>query len=119
MNQYLKKVKDKNKYREFVKVLNGILQLSDREVEVLSLLIKLDAEWPEDFHKNVLSTDSRKFVMSATKVNKNNLTKYINKFKSKGILDTTGYNTWGVNNLFIPILKDNKTSVTFILDYND
>lgn len=119
MNQYLKKVKDKNKYREFIKVLNGLLQLSDREVEVLSLLVKLDAEWPIDFHKNVLSTDSRKYVMSTTKVNKNNLTKYVTKFKSKGILDSTGYNTWGINNMFVPNTEDNKMEIKFILDYND
>lgn len=96
-----------------------MLQLSDREVEVLSLLVKLDAEWPIDFHKNVLSTDSRKYVMSTTKVNKNNLTKYVTKFKSKGILDSTGYNTWGINNMFVPNTEDNKMEIKFILDYND
>lgn len=117
MNQYLKKVKSRNKYKEFIKVLNGLLQLSEREMEILSLLLQLDVEWPEGFAtKNVISSDSRKFIMSSTKVNKNNLVKYINKFKTYGILEESGDGWWGINNTFKPVITGDTIKVTFILD---
>lgn len=120
MNQYLKSVKSKNKYREFLKVLNGVLQLSDREVDVLSILLQLDVEWGNNFNlKNILSTDSRKAVMSSTKINKNNLTKYIVKFKSLGILRNTTDKTWIVNEMFVPQIENNKVTISFILDINE
>lgn len=119
MNQYLKKIKPKHKYREFLKVLNGLLQLTDREVEILSLMLEIEESWPSNFGKNVVSTDSRKYIMSSTEVNKNNLSKYISKFKDKGILTNNGSDEYSISTMFKPILDNNKIKVSFILDLNE
>lgn len=121
-NQYYKKIKSKNKYREFIKVLNGVLQLSDREADVLSLLVQLDTEWPAGFvnAKNILSTDSRKTIMKETNVNKNNLSKYLAVFKDKNIIVDNGDDTYAVNKIFIPkLIGDDLIEIKFILDYGE
>lgn len=119
MNQYRKKVKTKNKYREFVRVLNGVLQLTEREIDVLSLLMKLDDTWPIQLseHKNIISTDSRRTIMKETLINKSNLTKYIKYFKEKELLleDPTDY--YKINPIFMPTDLGGTTEILFTLDY--
>lgn len=117
--QYRKKVNRKHLYKEFVRVLNGLLQLSERETEVLSLLMGIDANWYpvlENEKKNILSTDSRRALMKETRINKNNLTKYIGTLKDKGLLvgdQETGYY---INPIFMPKETGGIVEIIFILD---
>lgn len=119
MNQYHKSVKHKNRYREFVRVLNGALQLTERELDVFSALIAIDKDWPADLgeYKNVLSTDSRRIVMSETRINKSNLTKYAKQFKEKGLVISDDHGNAIVNPIFIPIDAPNDSfEILFVLD---
>jgi len=104
MNQYRKHIKPKHKYREFVRILNGILQFTERESAVLAQLMQLDAEWPKSQleHKNILSTDSRKFIMKETLINKSNLTKYVNLFKKNNIILLDELGRGYINPMFYP-----------------
>jgi len=122
MNKYLKKVKPRNKYREFLKVLNGNLHLTDRELQVMSLLMQLDVEWQpvlEGDVKNVNSTDSRKAVMKETRINKNNLTKYIRFLRDKGLLIDNGDEGLMVNPMFLPKETGNKIEILFTLELSE
>lgn len=118
MNQYQKKVKQKNRYREFIRVLNGALQLTEREIDVLSMLMKLDMEWPkgQEKYKNILSTDSRRQVMKETLINKSNLTKYVKKFKQHGILIIDDFGNGHINPVFKPEETLGEIKVLFLLE---
>lgn len=106
-------------YKEFLRVLNGLLELSEREKEVLGILMSIDANWKpvtENEIKNVLSTDNRRALMQETRVNKTNLTKYTSLFKRKGILvgdKTTGYY---INPMFMPKETSGIVEIVFVLD---
>lgn len=113
-------IKQKNLYQEFLKVISRG-ELPQREIDVLCLLIGIDKSWkprsPRET-KNVVSADNRKFIIAETKINKNNLTKYINILKRKGLLvrlETGGYE---VSREVIPVVENNKVVVTFIIELN-
>jgi len=118
-SQYRKKISKKNLYKEFVRVLNGLLQLSDREAEVLQLLMDIDAHWHpvlETDLKNILSTDNRRALMKETRINKNNLTKYLNILKDKGILVGDKETGYYINPIFMPKETSGIVEIVFILD---
>lgn len=106
MNQYEKKIKKNKLYKEFADLLNGKLQLSHRELELLTFLIKINSEWQpriEGEEKNLLSTDNRRLVMKETMINKSNLSKYINVLKDKGIVTHDGKQFY-LNPMLVPIV---------------
>ncbi len=120
MNEFGKNIKSENLYTEYVRILNGLLQLSDREAELFALLLKVDYEWEPKLGepKNILSTDIRRAIMKETLVNKNNLSKYIKVLKEKGVLMKTddGYE---VREMFVPKLTGGLLEVVFALDTRD
>lgn len=118
-----KRVTQNNYVREYLMVLNGLLDLTPREIDVLAMLIKIDNAWvsrsPVD-KKNVISTDSRRLIMKETNMNKSNFTKIINKLKSIRLLIIPVEGGVVVNELLKPAISSNKKiEVTFILDLND
>jgi len=118
-SQYRKKISKQNLYREFVRVLNGLLQLSEREAEVLSLLMGIDANWKpvlETEQKNILSTDNRKALMQETRINKNNLTKYLSTLKEKGVLVGNSVEGYYINPIFMPKETSGIVEIVFIVD---
>lgn len=106
----------KNKfYRRYVEIINVLFNLSNREMDVLALLIELDASWHSDKFKDILDTSSRKYIMKETYVNKSNLSRYISIFKDRKIIVPIGDDGWEISRLVMPILnttvsKDGKTS---------
>lgn len=122
MNKYSKKVKYKNRYKEFVRVINGNLNLSYRELEIFALLVQIDAEWRSLFEgdvKNVNSTDNRRAVMKESRINRNNLSRYIKSFTERGFLVDNGHGGLIVNPLLVPNLdEENKMTVIFEFEYN-
>jgi hypothetical protein len=121
-SQYRKKISKKHLYKEFVRVLNGLLQLSDREAEVLALLMGIDANWRpvlETEKKNILSTDNRRALMEETRINKNNLTKYLNTLKEKGLLVGDSETGYSINSIFMPKQTGGIVEIIFILDFEN
>ena len=68
--------------------------------------------------KNIISADNRKFLMTETKINKNNLTKYLNILKSKNLIVLSETGGYEVYKDIIPKVENGKVSITFILDLN-
>ena len=101
-----KRVTQNNYVREYLMVLNGLLDLTPREIDVLAMLIKIDNAWvsrsPVD-KKNVISTDSRRLIMKETNMNKSNFTKIINKLKSIRLLIIPVEGGVVVNELLKPV----------------
>jgi hypothetical protein len=115
-------IKKKNLYREYLKTINGIVDLPQREIDVLSLLMKIDDEWkPRSSYdvKDIISTDNRKFLMRETRINKNNLTKYINILKRKGLIISTNDSGYEVYKEIMPKVVNNKLGISFILELID
>ncbi|MFW5890659.1 MAG: hypothetical protein ACOCUI_00395 [bacterium] len=103
--------------------MNGLLNLSERECQVLSILLKLDAEWTprmDSDYKNILSTDNRKILMRETLINKNNLSKYIKTLKSKGlIIEDDEKEVYEIQPMIKPNVMDNKARLSFILELEE
>jgi hypothetical protein len=118
-----KKVTKSNYIREYIVVLNGLLDLTPREIDVLATLIKIDLSWvmrSSSEIKNIISTDNRRLVMKDTNMNKSNFTKAINKFKSMRLLVASPEGGVVINELLKPAIDPkNKVEITFILDLND
>lgn len=88
MNKLVKTVSKTDLYKEFLKSLNGILDLTDRELELLATFIDIDINTPKlpNISKNVISTENRKYIRKILGITPDNLSRYITKFKNQGIL---------------------------------
>lgn len=88
MNKLVKTVSKTVLYKEFLKSLNGILDLTDRELELLATFIDIDINTPKlpNISKNVISTENRKYIRKILGITPDNLSRYITKFKNQGIL---------------------------------
>jgi len=103
--------------------MNGLLDLTPREIDILTTLIKIDLAWiprnPSEI-KNLLSTDNRRITMKENNMNKSNFAKIIGKLQSMGLLIASQEGGMIINELLKPILnKNNKVEVAFTLDLND
>lgn len=118
MNAYKKKIRKNRFYREYVNILNGVLQLSHREADIFAVLLQINAEWGIMVKQigNVLSTDVRRQLMRETRVTKTNLARYVNTLVDKGILVADEGEKYMLNELFIPTVVNGICDVTFTLE---
>ena len=60
MNKLVKTVSNSNLYYEFLQSLNGILKLTDRELELFATLLKFDVEYIDvpNKPKNIANTNA-------------------------------------------------------------
>ena len=97
-------------------ILNSMMCLTYRELEVFELLMRYDIDIIKGVRKPMSITEIRRQIMLDTKVNKNNLTAYINTFVDKKLVvrdeDRIKMN---VNPELLPIITDNKIEVNFTL----
>jgi hypothetical protein len=118
MKAFRKKIKKTKLYREYVNVLNGILQLSFREADVFSVLLQINSEWGNMVKETgtILSTDIRRALMKETRITKTNLARYITALKNKGLLVESDKGKLIINEIFVPVIIDNKINVTFEIE---
>jgi len=102
-------------FRKYVEIINVLFNLSNREMDILALLIELDYNWHTDKYKNILDSSSRKYIMQESRVNKSNLSRYISLFKEKRII-VENNNGWEIRNKFVPTIEDNKLVILFNLN---
>lgn len=122
MNKLVKVVEKQDLYREFLKSINGILQLTDRELDLLLILIDIYNNMPKlpDYSKNIISTENRKYIKTTTGITSDNLSRYLTRFKSKGILVKGKVDDeWLLNPAVIPELIGDRIQVTIILKTNE
>lgn len=117
MNKLVKTVTNDTLILEFLKSLNGILNVTDREMELLAKLVELDMNYNPalDESKNVCSTKNRKLIKQELGITPDNLSRYISRFKNKGILvkgkaDDEMY----VNKALIPEIIKDRVQLTLI-----
>lgn len=117
MNKLVKTVTNDTLIIEFLKSLNGILNVTEREMELLAKLVELDMKYDPtlDDTKNVVSTKNRKLIKEQLGITPDNLSRYITRFKNKGILikgkaDDEMY----VNKALIPDIIKDRVQLTLI-----
>ena len=102
-----KKVTKNNYIREYVTVLNGLLDLTPREIDVLTSMIKIDVAWtPRSVSevKDIMSTDSRRLLLKDTNMNKSNFNKIANKLISVGLVVKSKDDKYIINELLKPTI---------------
>ena len=122
MNKLVKSVSDNELITEFLHALNGILKLTDRELELMATFIKMDIEYEKisNIAKNVANTKNRKWIIENLGITKDNLSRYIKSFKEKGILKAgPAEDELTVNKALIPIVIGDRVQITIILKIKD
>lgn len=118
MNKLVKTVKKTDLYREFLKSLDGVLQLTTREQDLMVLLIELDVNTPKlpGYSKNVISTENRRYLKTATGITSDNLSRYIGRLRDKGlIVKGKADDEWTVNPALIPEVIRDRVQITIVL----
>lgn len=121
MNKLVKSVSKADLNTEFLKSLNGILDLTDRELELLAIFIAIDINTPKlpNISKNVISTENRKYIRKVLGITPDNLSRYITKFKNQGILVKGKIeDEVVVNKALIPEIIGDRVQITIILRVN-
>ena len=121
MNKLVKTVSRTDLYREFLNSLNGILKLTDRELELLTTFIDIDVNTPKlpNVRKNGISTENRKYIKRTLGITPDNLSRYIAKFKQQGILRVgKADDEVMVSKALIPEIIGDRVQITIILKVN-
>lgn len=111
MNKFVKTVNNRHLYEEYLRALNGILHLTEREIELMVEFINFDINWEsfdENEPKNVANTANRKYLQETLKVTRDNLSTFIKRLKEKGCLVESGVDSLEVNKALIPDIIGNK-----------
>ena len=122
MNKLVKSVNKNDLVTEFLISLNGILRLTDRELELMAEFIRLDLNYNKqpNENKNIANRANRKHITNALGITKDNLSRYIRSFKQKGILVAgPAEDELSVNKALIPEIIGDRVQVTIIIRIND
>ena len=119
MNKYYKEIRKSNKYREFIRVLNGVLNLTEREIDILSILLTIEEELSPDYimRKGIMNREIRTHLKKTEKMSKSNLSKVENRLKDKGVLIESTNGKIIINPLFRPKFTDTGMEIVFKLDF--
>jgi len=109
-----KRVSNESLYTEYVNILNGVLQLSNREAEVLSFILAIDGSGEQSIN----SKNARTAIVGYLGISEPNLSKYLNTLKSKGLIVRDPTNKWVVNDYIRPDVVGGILEVTITLDLN-
>lgn len=123
MNKLVKTIREDELYSEFLKSLNGIMDLPKRELQLLTLLVKLQME-PQlsnnDPESGVLSANNRKFIETTIGITQDNQSRYYKKFKDLGYLVKGKIDRqWLVNQILLPQVIKDRVQITLILRIKD
>ena len=119
MNKLVKQIEKKELYSEFLKALNGITDLPKRELQLLTMLVQLQAE-PQlsdnDPENGVISGNNRKYIEKELGITQDNQSRYFKKFKELGYLVKGKFDRqWEVNQVLVPQIIKDRIQLTIIL----
>lgn len=121
MNKFVKTISTDRLEYEFLRSLNGLLDLTDRELELFSIFLGIYREEARSRRTktSIDSTANRKAVMKLTGITRDNLCRYIQGFKEKQLfLKDSGI--MSINKALVPVIVGSKTvQITMILKINE
>lgn len=118
MNKLVKTVNKEELINEFLIALNGVLQLTDKQLQILSTLIKIQPTLKpiNGEQESIISSRIRKIVQQETGVTQDNLSRHLKAFKEKGLLYLlSDKETYSINPAVIPELINDRVQITLIL----
>ena len=124
MNKFIKSVKRSKLYQEYIRSINGLLNLTEKEILVLTEIIQLDVSYVKlaGIPKNVVNTVNRRYLISKLGISKENLSRMIRILKNKQLLIANSDSGEIIVNraLILDIIND-RIQVTMIIkiDKND
>lgn len=122
MNKLVKTIPKSTLYKEFVSSLNGILNLTAKELHLLTELVRFDMEYvplPGEA-KNVANSENRKSLRKTLGVTPDNLSRYLSKFKKEGILvQGTAEDELTINKAIVPDIIGDRIQLIIILKLKD
>lgn len=117
MNRFVKQIEPSNIYREYLTSLNGLLRLTEKELDILAKIIELNPSSTDpEVYANVVSLPVRRKVIKDAKVNKANLSKHITNFTKRGYLikdNITG--SVVINKALVPIIENGVVTIQMII----
>lgn len=124
MNKFIKSVKRSKLYQEYIRSINGLLNLTEKEILVLTEIIQLDVSYVKltSIPKNVVNTVNRRYLISKLGISKENLSRMIRILKNKQLLiANSDSGEIIVNRALIPDIINDRIQVTMIIkiDKND
>lgn len=124
MNKFIKSVKRSKLYQEYIRSINGLLNLTEKEILVLTEIIQLDVSYVKltGIPKNVVNTANRRYLISKLGISKENLSRMIRILKNKQLLiANSDSGEIIVNRALIPDIINDRIQVTMIIkiDKND
>lgn len=116
MNKLVKDVTAKRLSYEFLRSLNGIIGLTERELQLLAAMLDIYIKDPR-YRESIDCAEIRKILIKETGISKDNLSRYIRLFKQKGLLvKSKKYASSTINSAIIPVVIGGKTvQITMIL----
>lgn len=115
-----KKVQKKRLYREYVSILNGIYELSNKEMDVFAALLAVDFSWPVEIrHRDIVDNSSRAYLSKTFSMNRSNVSRYVTKLKDKGILVLNKSLGWEINPILKRAFSTTPVNVTILLELID
>lgn len=123
MNKLVKRIKKEDLCSEFLKALNGIVDLPKRELQLLTLLVRLQLD-PQlsgnDPDTGVISATNRKYIEQELGITADNQSRYFKKFKDLGYLVKGKIDRqWLVNQILLPQVIKDRVQITLILRIED
>lgn len=122
MNKLVKTVNRSNLYYEYLRSINGILQLTDRELELLTKLIEYDLELDStpEVPKNIIDAAHRKRITREIGITHDNLSRYIKKLKEGGmIVKGKADGEMMINRILLPEIVKDRIQLTIIFRINE
>lgn len=111
-NELVKLVERNSFIKEYVSLLKGYLELTDRQSQVLSELIDLSLSTSS----SILTKHTRRSIIDKTGVGYCNLSTIITLLKMKGVLSKNSEFGWRIVDQYLPqIDNDNRYVLSFIL----
>ena len=111
-----KKVQKHNLYKEYVDILNGILRLSKREVEVFSFLLSADANGE---YLNINTKSIRNIIKKSLGISESNLSLYLSTLKKLSLIVKSEDHKWVINDAIRPGLEGGLIEVTVTLEVDE
>ena len=118
MNKFIKSVKRSKLYQEYIRSINGLLNLTEKEILVLTEIIQLDVSYVKltGIPKNVVNTVNRRYLISKLGISKENLSRMIRILKNKQLLiANSDSGEIIVNRALIPDIINDRIQVTMII----
>lgn len=122
MNKLVKEVDKNNLYYEYLKSLNGILNLTNKELDIMVKLMEYDAEYKSTpgVSKNIIDAAHRKRIKDETGTTPDNLSRYIKKFRENGlIVQGKADDEMYVNKILMPDVIKDRIQITIVLKLNE